>query len=1080
MALSNDLISELIKVTTDEVEIKTETTVYGTVVEQNGTTYVKLDGSDLLTPISTTADISDGDRVPVMIKNHTAIVTGNVTSPSAKKESVEEIGNRITEAEILIADKVSTKVFDTEKGRIDELISTTATIKGTLTAHKASIDDLEAGNVTIHETLAANQASINDLNTKKLSATDADLKYATIENLEATNAEVHNLEADYGEFQDLITASLTAHDASIADLKANKLSATDAELRYASIDFANIGEAAIETFFSKSGIIENIVVEGGVVTGELVGVTIKGDLIEGGTVVADKLVVKGTDGLYYKLNTDGVSVESEQTEYNSLNGSVITAKSITATKISVSDLVAFDATIGGFNITDNAIYSGAKESVDNTTRGIYMDSTGQISFGDASNFVKFYKDTDGTYKLDISAKSIKFGASNTNLETVIEDSITSTVEQFYQSTSPTTLSGGSWSTAQPTWAEGTYIWRRTAVTYGDGSSEYTPSSTGVCITGNTGAQGIQGTQGESGIGVTSVVEEYYVSTSKETTTGGSWSTTVPTWSYGLYIWTRSKITYTNGDIAYTTAYCDSSWEAANRVVYKGDTPPTYTPSAGELWLDDGVKPTALRRWLGADVDTIRSFSSTVTNSMVSFDKITGYAQGELEVVSTIEPVQSGSGDPSPDNVRPISGWTGVELTRCGKNLLPPAVEKTIVNNGVTFTSDGQGRYTINGTATGGNAEVAIYLVEPITIGEVAPYCHLLNPVASGSISFSFYRPNGTQITWFTASSVNRIAQIPLLAGETISRINLYLGKDKTANNFVLTPMLCTDDVPASFSPYKGDTYTASFGQTVYGGTLDWSTGILTVTRGQIAAYSGEALPGEWISDRDAYAAGAMPTTGAQVVYELATPITIDLDPENIAALSGVNTLYSNTGDTTVTAALSGWETINGLADIENLEEYIDELEEVVESNTISLSSMQVNQDNISASVESVEKTITTKLNGVISDVSTLSQKVETKMTAEEVTIQIKTAMDEGVDKVRTSTGYTLDSNGLTVEKSDSEMKTQITEDGMTVYKNDNVVLTANNTGVDAVNLHATTYLIIGNNSRFEDWGNRTACFWIGD
>ena len=163
-----------------------------------------------------------------------------------------------------------------------------------------------------------------------------------------------------------------------------------------------------------------------------------------------------------------------------------------------------------------------------------------------------------------------------------------------------------------------------------------------------------------------------------------------------------------------------------------------------------------------------------------------------------------------------------------------------------------------------------------------------------------------------------------------------------------------------------------------------------------------------------------------------------------------------------------------------LEEYIDELEEVVESNTISLSSMQVNQDNISASVESVEKTITTKLNGVISDVSTLSQKVETKMTAEEVTIQIKTAMDEGVDKVRTSTGYTLDSNGLTVEKSDSEMKTQITEDGMTVYKNDNVVLTANNTGVDAVNLHATTYLIIGNNSRFEDWGNRTACFWIGD
>ena len=59
------------------------------------------------------------------------------------------------------------------------------------------------------------------------------------------------------------------------------------------------------------------------------------------------------------------------------------------------------------------------------------------------------------------------------------------------------------------------------------------------------------------------------------------------------------------------------------------------------------------------------------------------------------------------------------------------------------------------------------------------------------------------------------------------------------------------------------------------------------------------------------------------------------------------------------------------------------------------------------------------------------------------------------------------------------MKTQITEDGMTVYKNDSAVLTANNVGVNAVNLHATTYLIIGTNSRFEDYGSRTGCFWIG-
>lgn len=59
------------------------------------------------------------------------------------------------------------------------------------------------------------------------------------------------------------------------------------------------------------------------------------------------------------------------------------------------------------------------------------------------------------------------------------------------------------------------------------------------------------------------------------------------------------------------------------------------------------------------------------------------------------------------------------------------------------------------------------------------------------------------------------------------------------------------------------------------------------------------------------------------------------------------------------------------------------------------------------------------------------------------------------------------------------MSTTITEDGMKVYKNNGAVLTANSNGVDAKNLHATTYLIIGDNSRFEDYSNRTGCFWIG-
>lgn len=416
MALSNDLISQFVKATKDEVTTKTETTVYGTVVEVDGTKFVQIDGSEVLTPISSTADAEANERVTVTIKDHGATVTGNSSSPAARKGSVEDIGNKITEVEILVADKVSTKVFDAEKGRIDNLVSDNALIRETLTAQSASIEDLTADNATIKGTLTTHKASIDDLEAHKLTATDADLKYATIENLNATNTEVYNFKATYGEFTTLTTNKFNAVDASITDLQTNKLSANQADIKYANIDFSNIGKAAIESFYSKSGLIEDLVVGDGTITGKLVGVTISGDLIEGNTIVAEKLVVKGSDGLYYKLNTDGVTTEAQQTEYNSLNGSVIKAKSITATKISVKDLVAFDATIGGFNITNDAIYSGVKSSADNTTGGIYLGKDGQAVFGDSNNYLKYYKDTEGNYKLAVSAESILFGVNQKSIE----------------------------------------------------------------------------------------------------------------------------------------------------------------------------------------------------------------------------------------------------------------------------------------------------------------------------------------------------------------------------------------------------------------------------------------------------------------------------------------------------------------------------------------------------------------------------------------------------------------------------------------------------------------------------------------
>ena len=115
-------------------------------------------------------------------------------------------------------------------------------------------------------------------------------------------------------------------------------------------------------------------------------------------------------------------------------------------------------------------------------------------------------------------------------------------------------------------------------------------------------------------------------------------------------------------------------------------------------------------------------------------------------------------------------------------------------------------------------------------------------------------------------------------------------------------------------------------------------------------------------------------------------------------------------------------------------------------------------------------------------IAEMSSKVSASMTSAQVNLAIQTEMGKGVAKVSTTTGYTFDDEGLTVEKSNSEMKTQITEDGMAVYKKGLEVLRANNQGVNAVDLRARTYLIVGRNSRFEDLpnGDRTGCFWIGE
>lgn len=147
------------------------------------------------------------------------------------------------------------------------------------------------------------------------------------------------------------------------------------------------------------------------------------------------------------------------------------------------------------------------------------------------------------------------------------------------------------------------------------------------------------------------------------------------------------------------------------------------------------------------------------------------------------------------------------------------------------------------------------------------------------------------------------------------------------------------------------------------------------------------------------------------------------------------------------------------------------------ANSQEIASLKINTDSITQTVTATKEELDNALTDFSNDIADMSTQIQ--QTKDSIDITINERLNS-VDSVTTSTGYKFGKDGLIVSRTDSEMQTVIDDDGMKVYREDNEVLTADNTGVKAENLHATTYLIIGTNSRFEDYdGNRTGCFWIG-
>lgn len=355
-----------------------------------------------------------------------------------------------------------------------------------------------------------------------------------------------------------------------------------------------------------------------------------------------------------------------------------------------------------------------------------------------------------------------------------------------------------------------------------------------------------------------------------------------------------------------------------------------------------------------------------------------------DVSIKIEPVQAGSGTPSPDNIRAISGWSSAKVTRAGKNILPfdLATIKALNTSG-TWNGNTYSRYGVSVTVNLDGTYHVVTSSSPsdtliLVLGDYKRNGCILSGCPSGG-SDSKYKVQA----FYSGAQLNDYGEGVAITDDNIRsyRIVVYAGAGIIDETF--EPMIrLASDTDDTYEPYIGNEYTIDLGGTIYGGTLDVTSGVLTVDKAYIE-FDG-SVDENWWTNNHRFATSFSPTsvdipsaitclcnlyeartvselwtnretTGylgitaqsgncfivdnahysnydsedlsafktflasnpLQLVYELATPQTIQLTPTQIRMLAGVNTVYANTGDTQV-------EYFN--ASVGNLGEVLGELE----------------------------------------------------------------------------------------------------------------------------------------------------------
>lgn len=246
----------------------------------------------------------------------------------------------------------------------------------------------------------------------------------------------------------------------------------------------------------------------------------------------------------------------------------------------------------------------------------------------------------------------------------------------------------------------------------------------------------------------------------------------------------------------------------------------------------------------------------------------------------IEPVQSGSGNPSPTNIRPISGHTEANVVISPLNI-------SQIYNGQIY---GDGNWASN------NARLTNVL-------RTQDNSYFLK---AGTYTLDYEKLNSNAPNLVQCSALTKDDNYTIIDNFANAWYALPFTFTLTQDGYLYFTIRRNASINLNPSDYKvkilGQTTPIQFTvngeiKTIYSGYVEIVNGKVkaVATDENIASYNGETLPSTWISDRDVYAEGTTPTIGAQVVYKLATPIEYDLADVSISTLDGTNNLSADSG-----------------------------------------------------------------------------------------------------------------------------------------------------------------------------------------